>query len=747
MLELSATPAGSSYIFNAWTVISYTDSNGSSLTVPYTAAQLKNPNFTFVVHGNLDIEATWTIATEYTVAFQFLVDGVSSDDAAEVTLIPDDVLIEDGDDISLYEGETKYIEFTLNPHYALDSFHLANAADGSLILSGNQIAIEVSNNTTVFLDFVVDHSSIDYTLATSIADATGTGATGKGGTIEGTASGTLSGGSSVALTAVPAAGYLFKTWTVVSDTPVSPADTKTFPTSLTTAQLENPTLFFDIASNVTLKAQFIVNEALVKFSVTAIVSGVANGTWSIHNAPAVTGSTSRLIIAPSSGYLVSSVTVTTGTPGAALTINADKTIVDIKVGTTNLVLTIVFAADPAAAKHSVTVTSPLATEGSVKATTDEAGTLPLDTINDVTIGTVVHVTATPSAVYDFVRWDVTKDGAPVTGLSTNATLSLTVAAGVYVITAVFAYNSALENRAVTITQPTIGGGIVGVEGTFKQGEVRTFVFEPDEFYQLDTWVITGAYDSLVNSTSLTTTTISIKLGTADINVSAVAKTDPAQVLHTVTYAIDGASSQGTVLGEKASGAQYRVNSETILTAAPTPGYDFVGWAEVSAPSLSLAGVDLTASTIRFTILDDVDVKAVFTASAPATQDFIITINTIAGGNVAGGLSGNYAAGTNLSLTAIADEGYVFDAWVDINGVLVSREQTLDITVSADATYTARFVRSELVNPEPPIQVPPTPIDTFNWIIPLAIACFLFLALVTLLVIFVYRKAPKAKGDN
>ena len=51
------------------------------------------------------------------------------------------------------------------------------------------------------------------------------------------------------------------------------------------------------------------------------------------------------------------------------------------------------------------------------------------------------------------------------------------------------------------------------------------------------------------------------------------------------------------------------------------------------------------------------------------------------------------AGTTLTLTAIANEGYTFTGWT-INGENISSNSTLTVTATADAEYTANFVESD-----------------------------------------------------
>lgn len=80
-------------------------------------------------------------------------------------------------------------------------------------------------------------------------------------------------------------------------------------------------------------------------------------------------------------------------------------------------------------------------------------------------------------------------------------------------------------------------------------------------------------------------------------------------------------------------------------------------------------------------LDDISI----TATTTPTYTITATSNNTAMGTVTGG--GTYPAGTSVTLTATANNGYVFDHWQDGN---TNNPRT--ITVTANATYTAYFVQ-------------------------------------------------------
>jgi hypothetical protein len=66
----------------------------------------------------------------------------------------------------------------------------------------------------------------------------------------------------------------------------------------------------------------------------------------------------------------------------------------------------------------------------------------------------------------------------------------------------------------------------------------------------------------------------------------------------------------------------------------------------------------------------------------------VTVDPAAGGTVSG--ADEYVEGTQTTLGAVCNEGYLFDGWY-LNGEKVSGQENYPITVNADAQYAAKFV--------------------------------------------------------
>ena len=125
------------------------------------------------------------------------------------------------------------------------------------------------------------------------------------------------------------------------------------------------------------------------------------------------------------------------------------------------------------------------------------------------------------------------------------------------------------------------------------------------------------------------------------------------------------------MGSVQGGGTHIVEGSVItLTAVPNPGYRFVQWQDGN-----------TDNPRQVTVTEDMS----FTATFEALPEYTITVNVNdpTMGSVQGG--GTYAEGTQVTLTAVPNQGYEFVQWQDGNAV-----NPRTITVTGDATYTATF---------------------------------------------------------
>ncbi len=205
--------------------------------------------------------------------------------------------------------------------------------------------------------------------------------------------------------------------------------------------------------------------------------------------------------------------------------------------------------------------------------------------------------------------------------------------------------------AYTLTVTAGTGGTVSGGGNYEAGTTATLKATPNTGYKFVKWV---------NASGTTVST------SATYSLSVTADTTLTAVFEKLTYTITFKNEDGTIL--QASSVAYG-DTPKYTGATPTKAstaeysYSFSGW------SPSIASV---TGAVTYT--------AQFTATI---RSYIITANAGTGGTVTGGGAYNY--GSSATLTANANEGYVFKQWHDGNK---SNPRTINVT--GTATYTAEF---------------------------------------------------------
>ena len=130
----------------------------------------------------------------------------------------------------------------------------------------------------------------------------------------------------------------------------------------------------------------------------------------------------------------------------------------------------------------------------------------------------------------------------------------------------------------------------------------------------------------------------------------------------VTVTTDG---NGTATSSVASGKE---GTEVTLTASPNPGYQFKEWKVVSGY--------VTVENNKFVIEDaNVEIKAIFEL-APRTVTVTTDGNGTAAASVASGVMG-----TQVTLSAVPNEGYVLESWQVIPGDVTVTNNTFTIGTS------------------------------------------------------------------
>lgn len=195
-----------------------------------------------------------------------------------------------------------------------------------------------------------------------------------------------------------------------------------------------------------------------------------------------------------------------------------------------------------------------------------------------------------------------------------------------------------------ITVHVTDGGSVTGGGRYTHGSEVTLTATPAEGYDF-----TGWSDGTQANPYIFTATGNVEL-TASFTK---------RVYNVTVHTTDG----GTVTGD----GQYAHGSEVTLTAIPDEGYNFAGWSDGTQ-----------ANPYIFTVTENVEVTASFTK-----QVYNVTVHTTDGGTVTGG--GQYTHGSEVTLTAVPDEGYEFTGWSD-----GSKENPYIFTATESVELTASF---------------------------------------------------------
>lgn len=120
------------------------------------------------------------------------------------------------------------------------------------------------------------------------------------------------------------------------------------------------------------------------------------------------------------------------------------------------------------------------------------------------------------------------------------------------------------------------------------------------------------------------------------------------------------------------GGDYSEGTQLTITATPDEGYEFSGWSDGS-----------TESTRTIQASEDLTLTASFTELENSYQ---LTVSAGEGGKVSSE-GGVYNEGTEVTITASADEGYRFIGWSD-----GSEEESITITITEEMSIEANFVK-------------------------------------------------------
>ena len=267
-------------------------------------------------------------------------------------------------------------------------------------------------------------------------------------------------------------------------------------------------------------------------------------------------------------------------------------------------------------------------------------------------GTSATATAVPNPGYVFDYWSEWSGGEEYKYYKNP--LNLTAMLSNYTVTAVF--KQACE--VYVDVEPAEGGTVTG-DGTYAYGADVTLTAVPNDGYVFDGWY--HMYDDGEVHEVLDSKESPYVISGIDCDVWEIAKFK--KLTNTLSTSASPAEG-GTVTG----GGTYAYGASATLTAVPNPGYVFDYWSEWSD------GVEYKNYNNPRTltaVLGNYTVTAVFKQAC----DVYVDIEPAGGGTVTG--EGTYAYGDDVTLTAVPNEGYVFDGWYHLYENGEKTEEVLD----------------------------------------------------------------------
>ncbi len=422
---ISAT-AASGYVFRSWSVISGTaviaDSTSDTTTVILNS-------------GNASIRANFTMRT-YSLTMSNDGNGTTTPTGT----------------VTVNHGAATPISAMAASGYVFRSWSVTS---GTAIITDS-----LSDSTTVRLTSGNATLRANFTIPSYLLSVTNDG----NGTTTPSGSVTVTRGTATPVTATPAAGYVFRSWSVISGTAVI-ADS----ISDTTTVILN-------SGNASIRANF----TLRTYSLT--MSSDGNGTTAPTGTVTVShGAATPISATAASGYVFRSWSVTSGTAIIADSLS-DSTTVRLASGNATL------RANFTLQTYSLTMSN------------DGHGTtLPTGTVT-VNHGAATQITATAASGYFFLNWTVTS-GTAVIANAASAVTTVTLTGGNATIRA----NFTLQLDTLSISSG--GNGSTTPSGNIAIGRGVAFpvTATADTGYHFVNWSIISGSPQIANPTSATTT--------------------------------------------------------------------------------------------------------------------------------------------------------------------------------------------------------------------------------------------------
>jgi len=296
----------------------------------------------------------------------------------------------------------------------------------------------------------------------------------------------------------------------------------------------------------------------------------------------------------------------------------------------------------------------------------EGGTVEGD--GNYTAGQEVSINAVPNPGYKFDHWEAYCGGELADPLQASTTY--TVPEGTAEVMAYF-----VPVYELTLQTDPVEGGTTAGEGEYMEMEEVQISAAAAEGYKFAGWTDTaGVLGGNVNETSA-----SFYMPANPISLTA--NFVPVYELTLQTDPVEG----GTTAGE----GEYMEMEEVQISAVAAEGYKFAGWTDDGGV---LADDDLEKAVVTFVM----PAEAVsLTANFVPSYDLTLFANPAEGGEALDLTAGGpYEEGTEVEISAIANDGYKFVNWTATNFVHLIENVNAAITKfimpAAHETLTANF---------------------------------------------------------
>ena len=278
---------------------------------------------------------------------------------------------------------------------------------------------------------------------------------------------------------------------------------------------------------------------------------------------------------------------------------------------------------------------------------------------EYTLNDTVTLTAIPNEGYKFISW--TENGEVV---STDLEFTFVVTSNRNL-----AANFELLTYEVAVTANIENAGSVSGDGTYSHGEEVTLTATPNEGYKFISWTENNNLVSIDKEYSFVVANHRNLVANFEKTYEITATVNPEKV--------------GVVMGK---GAYSHGDNVTLVAIPVKTGYEFVNWTEDGE-----------------VVSEDVEYSFVATSDRELVANFVLLnyyVSAVANAAEAGEIlgSGNYNHGEDVTLTAVANEGYKFVNWTE-DGEVISSVEEYSFVIIKDRNLVANFEKLE--DPEEP----------------------------------------------